>query len=140
MRWAGIAAMVLAAEGLVYAQNASTGAIGGRVLDVKDGKPLAGVTVVAQGPQGEKGELTDDDGQYTITDLVPGAYVVRFYYGEAKSERPNVDVLANHKATVNLRMNYQAIVYDIPGGPAPHIDINNQSQTWRVDQKTIKNV
>src|SRR5215813_14620201 len=119
MRWAGIAAMVWAAEGFVYAQNASTGAIGGRVLDVKDGKPLAGVTVIAQGPQGEKGELTDDDGQYTITDLVPGPYVVRFYFGEAKTERPNVDVLANQKTTIVVRMNVEAIVYDIHPGPAP---------------------
>src|SRR5215470_9947068 len=127
MRWVGIAAMVLAAEGFVYAQSASTGAIGGRVLDVKDGKPLAGVTVVAQGPQGEKGDLTDDDGQYTITDLVPGAYVVRFYYGEAKTERPNVDVLANHKTPLSLRMKVEAIVYNIDGGAAPHVDITDQS-------------
>src|SRR5438309_261986 len=63
---------------MAAAQN--TGSLTGRVTDASSGQPVPGVTIVAQGPQGEQAELTDTDGLYTITGLTPGMYVVRFYY------------------------------------------------------------
>src|SRR5262245_11631738 len=59
-----------------FAQGANTGALTGVVTDAASGQPLGGVTVVAQGPQGEQAALTDETGQYDITGLVPGIYVV----------------------------------------------------------------
>src|SRR5262245_58653734 len=85
-----------------WAQGASTGALTGIVTDVSTGAPIAGVTVVAQGPQGEQGDITDDEGRYTITGLVPGAYVVRMFYGNVKVERQNVQVFADKKIQVNV--------------------------------------
>src|SRR5215831_20365080 len=71
-------------------QAANSGALTGIVTDASSGQPLAGVTVVATGPQGEQAELTDDTGSYTITGLVPGMYVVRMFYSDVKVERQNV--------------------------------------------------
>src|SRR5262245_13153746 len=92
---------VLAASGRARAQTASTGALTGRVVDASTGRPVVGVTVVAQGPHGDQADLTDADGIYNITDLLPGNYVVRFYFANVKVERPNVEVSANKKIQVN---------------------------------------
>jgi phage gp45-like len=32
--------------------------------------------------------ITEDDGSYRITDLTPGDYLVTFFFGDAKVERP----------------------------------------------------
>jgi hypothetical protein len=49
-------------------------------------RPLEGATVVAQGPAGEQGDITDSDGHYAITNLTPGGYAVRFFYALVKDE------------------------------------------------------
>src|SRR5207247_2750250 len=92
-----VVAAVLGAAGAARAQSANTGALTGRVTDAASRQPIAGVTVVAQGPQGEQAELTDADGQYTITGLVPGQYVVRFYFANVKVERQNVTIYGDKK-------------------------------------------
>jgi len=55
------------------------GTITGTVKDKDTGQPIAGVTVVAQGPQGELAEVTDDKGNYTITEVPVGKYLVVFF-------------------------------------------------------------
>src|SRR5215831_18727449 len=102
-----VAALSLVA-GRAFAQGANTGALTGKVTDASSGQPLAGVTVVAQGPQGEQGDITDDTGQYTITGLLPGSYIVRMFYGNVKDERPNVTVFADKKIQVNVPMQTEA--------------------------------
>src|SRR5262249_26382973 len=105
-----IAASALSIAGSAYAQSANSGALTGRVTDAATGLGVAGVTVVAQGPQGEQAELTDTDGTYTITGLKPGAYVLRFYFGNAKAERQGVTVFADKKIQVNVPMQTKAVV------------------------------
>src|SRR5262249_29123445 len=85
-------------------QAANSGALTGIVTDASSRQPLAGVTVVASGPQGEQAELTDDTGSYTITGLVPGIYVLRMFYNDVKVERQNVQVFADKKIQVNVPM------------------------------------
>src|SRR5690349_15378676 len=96
-----VAAVALGAASVAYAQSANSGALTGRVTDASSGLAIAGVTVVAQGPQGEQAELTDAEGSYTITGLVPGQYVLRFYFANVKVERQNVTVFADKKIQVN---------------------------------------
>src|SRR5437660_1517690 len=104
-----LVAVALGAAGAARAQSANTGALTGRVTDASSRQPIAGVTVVAQGPQGEQAELTDTDGQFTITGLVPGQYVVRFYYANVKVERPNVTVYADKKLQINVPMQTKSV-------------------------------
>src|SRR5437588_845855 len=99
---------VVIAGGSAFGQGTSTGALTGRVTEAGTGRPVAGVTVVAQGPQGEQAELTDQDGQYTLTGLTPGAYVVRFFFANVKVERTNVQVFADKKIQVNIPIQTRA--------------------------------
>src|SRR5690349_7730589 len=96
-----VVSLILCGASAAFAQSANTGAIAGRITDAGNGEPVAGVTVVAQGPQGEQAELSDEDGQYTITGLVPGAYTIHFYYGNVKVERTGVQAFADKKIQVN---------------------------------------
>ncbi len=96
------AAAVVACAATAWA--ATTGNIQGRVTDQETGKPLASVTVSATGPQGEQTEFTDSAGRFLITDLVPGEYVVRFYFSDLKVERPGVIVQADKTLSVVVAM------------------------------------
>jgi hypothetical protein len=84
--------------------TAATGIIEGIVKSSEDGKPLAGVTVVAQGAQGEQGDITDGDGHFGIAGLAPGSYVVRMFHGNVKVERQNVTVRADERTHVDVPM------------------------------------
>ena len=64
---------LLAVAGAAYAQE-TTGRVIGRVTDKDSGAPLAGVTVIVQGPQGEDATITDDQGNYQFTSLPLGTY------------------------------------------------------------------
>ena len=80
----------------------TTGAIEGRVLDKQTKEPLVGVTVVATGATPEpQSALTDVDGIYKITDLLPGAYAVTFYVESLVVTRTGIRVGANSQVTVN---------------------------------------
>src|SRR5262249_999188 len=114
---------------LLLAQLASTGLIAGRVTDAKTGQPLAGVTVVAQGPLGAQAELTDGQGHYEITGLAPGVYVVRFYYANVKVERANIQVVAGRKVEVSVPMPPGAASEEVITicDKAPAVDIGSSS-------------
>ncbi|MES1171778.1 MAG: carboxypeptidase regulatory-like domain-containing protein [Bacteroidota bacterium] len=89
------AAALLLTAAPVRAQETS-GRITGRVTDMATSQPLAGMTVILQGQQGEDATLTDDAGQYTFVNLPVGKYVVRFYNASSstKVERPDLVVSA----------------------------------------------
>src|SRR5215831_14834377 len=137
-----VAAVALGAAGAVYAQSANMGALTGRVTDASSGTPIAGVTVVAQGPQGEQAELTDAEGTYTIIGLVPGQYVVRFYYANVKVERQNVTVFADKKIQVNVPMQTKAAAaetYTITE-KAPTVDVGSTKIGTTIDKNFTQNV
>jgi hypothetical protein len=93
----GLATFAVAGSRSAYAQNTTTGAIQGRVIDASSGNGLEDITVVVSGPalQGTQSELTDESGGYIITNLPPGTYEVVFYLGgkdKKKIRQPNVTV------------------------------------------------
>jgi len=137
-----VAAVALGSAGAAYAQSANSGALTGRVSDASSGLPIAGVTVVAQGPQGEQAELTDAEGSYTITGLVPGQYVLRFYYANVKVERQNVTVFADKKIQVNVPMQTKAAAaetYTITE-KAPTVDVGSTKIGTTVTKEFVNNV
>ena len=88
--------ILVALAGSAYAQSVTTGAVEGRVLDKKTKEPLAGVTVVATGATPEpQNALTDADGAYKITDLLPGDYAITFYVDQLVVTRRGIHVGAN---------------------------------------------
>src|SRR5207245_1685725 len=75
-----IAALLLAAPSMAFAQSSTTGAIAGLVKDTT-GAVLPGVTVEAASPaliEKVRSVVADGAGQYKITDLRPGTYTVTF--------------------------------------------------------------
>ena len=57
--------------------------------------------MVAQGKEGEYGDISASDGSYSIPSLSPGEHTVRIYYGNAQAE----------------------IVADVPSGATARIDV-----------------
>ncbi|HLH28356.1 MAG TPA: TonB-dependent receptor, partial [Acidimicrobiales bacterium] len=121
-----------------------TGNVEGRVTDETTGKPLPGVTVSVSGPalQGEQTEFTDKTGHYLITELPPGEYVVRFYYGNVEVERPRVVVDTDRTLSVSValpaqRVRTQTIVIS---ERAPSVDVATTQLQTLVTDDLVRNV
>src|SRR5438270_8901586 len=61
---------------LAFAQVATTGNITGTVTD-QNGAAVAGATVTASGPLGEKTATTDGNGIFRVENLIPASYNVK---------------------------------------------------------------
>src|SRR6266568_8974984 len=58
------------------AQTATTGSIGGTVKD-QNGATVAGATITASGPLGERTATSDSNGVFRLENLIPGSYNVK---------------------------------------------------------------
>jgi hypothetical protein len=72
------AAVQLFAVPRAAAQSNTTGAIQGQITDADSGEKLPGVTVVVSSPalQGTQTAISDENGQYKLSELPPGSYLV----------------------------------------------------------------
>jgi Carboxypeptidase regulatory-like domain/TonB dependent receptor len=124
-----------------YAQGSTTGAIQGRVTDAKTGEALAGVTVVVSG-QVSNTTITEDDGTYKVNDLLPGNYLVTFFYGDVTLERRNIDVGVQKTTPVFQKINTQSAVSEtiVIDDKPPAIDPTSTSQGITIDQEYTKNI
>ncbi|HEU0034940.1 MAG TPA: TonB-dependent receptor [Kofleriaceae bacterium] len=129
---------------LARAQSTTSGAIQGTVTDSKTGEKLAGVTVTVTSTsmQGAQTAITDENGQYKISELPPGDYLVTFYYLELTVERAGVSVGVNKVTPV-----YQKLDQGKAGGEvvkitdtAPTIDPTSTTQGITIDKNYIKNI
>ena len=134
------AALLLGGGSLVehhdaYAQGATVGSLRGVIRDKGTGETAAGATVVATSPalQGEQVVITEGDGQYFVTSLPPGLYVLTVYYNDATFTRGNVLVQLGKEAVVNITID-SAINPDKPKGEV----INIQGAAPIVDQGSTK--
>jgi outer membrane receptor protein involved in Fe transport len=121
--------ILVALAGTAFGQSMTTGAVEGRVTDKATKEPLVGVTVIATGASPEpQSALTDGDGIYKITDLLPGNYSVTFYVDQLVVTRKNIRVSANDQVTVNqaLALTGAATVYEIHDTP---VQINQSTTT-----------
>jgi hypothetical protein len=76
------------------------GRIIGHVTDLSTGQPLAGLTVILQGQQGEDAALTDEAGNYSFASLAVGTYTVRFYSASSAINVDRADLHVSAGATV----------------------------------------
>ena len=143
-----LAALVGGASTLVASQvsaQEATGSLTGRVTDQATGQPLAGITVVVQGPQGEDGALTDAQGTYLFTALPIGTYTVHFYAASstAQVDSPPTDVSAQQTTRLNVVIPSRAPTevketYVIQKKAAA-IDVGSSRQGTTWDETAIKN-
>ncbi|HEU0035102.1 MAG TPA: carboxypeptidase-like regulatory domain-containing protein [Kofleriaceae bacterium] len=94
---------------MAWAQS-TTGTVRGTVIDTTTHDPAIGATIVAVGasPEQQQVVITDENGQYFITELAPGSYKLVVYYESATEERPNIAVEPARTTVVNLRIDTRA--------------------------------
>jgi len=87
------------------------GKISGRVTDAANGQPLPGVNVMIEG--GAVGAATNLDGFYTILNVPPGVYSVRFsMVGYATTTVRSVRVEIDLTSTVNAELHSTAVAME----------------------------
>ena len=109
----------------LYAQT--TGRLAGRVLDER-GNPVDGVNVFIVGTQ--FGAQTDLSGRYTIINITPGDYNVRFsLVGYAPHTEQNVRISVDQTRTLNLRLRQQRDEHDVVIVTAEEVLITRSNTT-----------
>jgi hypothetical protein len=85
--------------------DSTTAAIGGHVYDRAHHEFVAGAYVVVTSPALPRGSLaavSDDNGDYVVSDMPPGTYAVTLYYADVTTGVRNLDVVAGYAARVDL--------------------------------------
>ncbi len=82
---------------------AQTGSVSGTVVDEANGQTLIGVTVSLKGVN--QTAMTDYEGKFSFRNVPAGTYEIEFVYmGYQSKTLPDVVVVANDNATVNITM------------------------------------
>src|SRR5687767_9632444 len=124
---AGSCLVLAVLAGPVWAQ--STGSIAGTVKDTS-GAVLPGVTVEAASPaliEKVRVAVTDDQGNYKITDLRPGVYTVTFTLpGFATFRREGIELTGGFTGTVSPEMRVGGLEETVTvTGASPIVDVQN---------------
>jgi len=83
----------------IFAQ--STGSIGGRVTDSKDGSSLMGATIKIEGSN--MGAITDDNGEFVILNVDVGSYnIIASFMGYDTKKQTGVRVSVDGRTKVNF--------------------------------------
>ncbi|HXF99590.1 MAG TPA: carboxypeptidase-like regulatory domain-containing protein, partial [Bacteroidota bacterium] len=81
----------------------TTGALAGKVTDVSTGEPLPGVNIVIVGSG--RGGVTNSKGEFSITGVTPGKYLVRAsLIGYKTIEAKNIEIEADQTTIFNFRL------------------------------------
>jgi hypothetical protein len=87
-----------------FAQESTTGSIGGTVLDAA-GAAMPGAKVTVTGQTGERTTVTNDQGVFEVDGLIPGTYVVKIEQTGFKSAvANNVQVYVTKRSALNLKL------------------------------------
>lgn len=93
-------------------EQQTSGSIQGKVYDANDnGEVLVGATVRIEGTN--KGVVTDLDGNFKLNGVPPGTYnLIVSFIGYGTIRIPNVEVKADHVASVNIPLSEQTSELD----------------------------
>jgi hypothetical protein len=124
----------------IYAQNQTTGAIGGKVVDPQGAViPNATVTITNLGTNRAATVQTSGDGEYRVTNLEPGTYSVEAASGNfapAKVERVIVEV--GRETSLDLSMSITGSTAQVEvTADAPVINTNDNANATNIDQTQI---
>ena len=145
---AGGASLIELPDAYAQGGGATVGSIRGVIRDKANGEPAVGATVVATSPslQGEQVVITEDGGQYFITALPPGQYVLTVYYNDATFSRGNVVIQVGKEAVVNVTVDSGAASGKPKGevitiqGSAPIVDQGSTKLGVTVNDDYTRNI
>lgn len=102
--WCLVSIFLIAVVHLESASGENTkGSVIGVVLDIKTYEPLSGVNVIIEG--GLRGTTTDQNGEFIISDISVGSYILTFdHIGYAKIRTLGVEI--KNAETTDLRIIY----------------------------------
>lgn len=130
----------LALSATVFAQNQTTGAIGGKVMDPQGAVvPSATVTITNLGTNKVTTVTAGGNGEYRVTSLEPGTYSVEATSGSfspAKAE--NVIVEVGRETSLDLTMSIGGATAEVQvTAEAPVINTNDSANATNIDQTQI---
>lgn len=126
------------------AQGTSTANIAGVVRDAS-GAVIPGVNVEAAGPaliEGVRAAVTDERGEYRVSELPPGTYVVTFTGpGFATLKREGLELRTNFTAQVDvdMKLSQQQETVTVEGS-TPLVDVQSATQQQSIDRRLLDSV
>src|SRR5256714_3100823 len=128
---------VLVAAG-AFAQNATTGAIQGTVM--QGGTPLPGVTVEVRSPslQGVRTAVTDAGGNFRFTLLPSGNYQLTATLSGFNTIKQQVPVELNKTRTLDVAMSPAAAETITVTGAAPVVDVTTAASGANITSQTLQ--
>jgi outer membrane receptor protein involved in Fe transport len=100
-------ALIVCCSPFLFAQT--HGKIAGRVTDAENGQPLPGVDVMVEGTS--MGAATNADGYYTILNVPPGTFTVKFsIIGYTKTNVKDVRVVIDLTSTVDAALRSTTLI------------------------------
>ena len=88
--------------------SGTTGKLTGKIIDENTGEPLIGCNIILDGTY--LGGSSDNQGEYTILNISPGTYIIRFeMIGYKKVINEDVKIFADKTTTLNGMMNESVI-------------------------------
>jgi len=135
------AALLTLACVVVPTVSLAQSAIAGTVKDTS-GAVLPGVTVEASSPvliEKVRSVVTNDQGQFTIVDLRPGTYSVRFTLpGFNTFVRDGLELPADFTATINAEMKVGALEETITvTGESPVVDVSSTARVQVLNREML---
>jgi hypothetical protein len=130
----------LALSASIFAQNQTTGAIGGKVVDPQSAViPNATVTITNLGTNKVTTVNSSGDGEYRVTNLEPGTYSVEATSGNfAPTKVGSVIVEVGRETALDLTMSVTGTgaVVNVTS-EAPVINVNDMANATNIDQTQI---
>ena len=126
--------VILIVSATSHGQSLTTGSIKGVVTDEGTGEPMPGVTITV----GSQVAVTDIDGSYQITELMPGTYDVVFDMDVSKVTHGGVVVGLDNVTTLNQKIKLGESI--IVKGTPPPIRLDSTQHDYHVTRPEIENI
>ena len=117
-----------------HGQSITTGAVQGVITNVDTDEPLGGVIVTI----GNQTAITDEQGHYKITELLPGTYDVAFEFAGVTSVHSGVVVGANNTTSLYRELKIGEAIH-VKGSPPP-INVVSHTHELRVTRKELEHL
>ena len=130
----------IALSSSVFAQNQTTGAIGGKVVDPQGAVvPNATITITNLGTNKVTNTTASGDGEYRVTNLEPGTYSIEAAGGNftpVKVERVIVEVGRETALDLSMSVGGASATVEV-NAEAPAINTNDSANATNIDQTQI---